>query len=385
MEVYLDNSATTRVCDEALQAAVDVMKNEYGNPSSLHSMGYRAGMRLQEAARTLADIWKCAPEEVIFTSGGSESDNLAVLGAARAMARKGKHIITTAVEHPAVAQSIKALEAEGFEAQRLGTDSRGIVSLEELSEAVREDTVLVSIMHVNNETGAVQSVEEAAELVKKKNPACLFHTDDIQGFTKVPLRPGRTKIDLLSISGHKIHAPKGIGALYVKKGVRLLAQIHGGGQQGGIRNGTENVPGAVALSAAAARLWGSLEEDIAALYSRRRRLVERLRAIPGVTVNGPEDEKLSAPHIISVTAKGVRSEVLLHALEEKGIYVSAGSACSSHKRAPSPSLLALGLSGDSLQETVRLSLSVFNTDEELDYAAGEMAQLIPALGMFKRR
>ena len=281
MEVYLDNSATTRVCDEALQAAVDVMKNEYGNPSSLHSMGYRAGMRLQEAARTLADIWKCAPEEVIFTSGGSESDNLAVLGAARAMARKGRHIITTAVEHPAVAQSIKALEAEGFEAERLGTDSRGIVSLEELSEAVREDTVLVSIMHVNNETGAVQSVEEAAELVKKKNPACLFHTDDIQGFTKVPLRPGRTKIDLLSISGHKIHAPKGIGALYVKKGVRLLAQIHGGGQQGGIRNGTENVPGAVALSAAAARLWGSLEADIAALYSRRRRLVERLRAIPG--------------------------------------------------------------------------------------------------------
>ena len=408
--IYLDNSATTKVMDEAAQKALTLMKSEYGNPSSMHSFGFEAEKEVREAAGKFAQIWHCDKEEVFFTSGGTEADNLAILGAASAMKRKGNHLITTRIEHPAVLEPFKHLEKEGFEVTYLGTDENGVIDLEELRHALKDETILVSVMHVNNEIGSIQPVEEAAKLVKEITPNCLFHVDDIQGFGKLTLLPKSCGIDLISVSGHKIHAPKGTGVLYVNKNIRINPVILGGGQQGGMRSGTENVPGIAAMAIAADILNNRLKENSEYLYGLRRHFIGQIKDIEGLKVNGPGSfeyyERTSkadtsdeggievcgkstglcfAPHIVSLSVSGVRAEVLLHALEEKEIYISAGSACSSHKRAHSATLLSIGLEKDLLESTVRFSFSELNTKEEINKTAEALRELLPMLRRFKRR
>jgi cysteine desulfurase len=301
-----------------------------------------------------------------------------------AMQRKGKHLITTQIEHPAVLEAMKYLESQGFEITRLGVDRDGLVSPREAAAAVRPDTILVSVMHTNNIIGAVEPVEEIGRAVKAANPGLLFHVDAVQGFGKAQIYPRRMNIDLLSVSGHKIHGPKGTGFLYIADGVRLVPLMHGGGQQGGLRSGTENVPGIAGMALAAKMLYKDLDTDREKLFAMKNRLIERLGAIPDIVFNGRTDET-AAPHILSVRVKGVRAEVLLHALEDKGVYVSAGSACSSNHPRPSETLMAIGVPSKELENSIRISLSVMNTMEEMDAAADAIEELLPFLRRFVRR
>ena len=382
-EIYLDNSATTRVCPEAAQKAVEVMTQCYGNPSSLHRLGFRAEQELNAARKAVAGALSALPEEIVFTSGGTEANNLALVGCAMANRRSGRHLITTSIEHPSVENPMRYLEEQGFEVTRLGVDRRGVIDLQELREALRPDTILVSMMHVNNEIGAVEPIEEAAAVIRQKQPSCLFHVDAIQSYGKYAIYPRRIGVDLLSVSGHKIHGPKGSGFLYVREKTKIHPQILGGGQEGGMRSGTENVPAIAGLGEAAREMYDHLDENREYLYGLKQRFMEGAAAIPGVTLNGPAVRD-GAPHIVSVSVDGVRSEVLLHALEEKGIYVSAGSACSSNKPSVSRTLKAIGLENRLLDSTVRFSFSIENTAEEIDYALGVMGELIPVLSRFTR-
>ncbi len=363
---------------------VRALEEDYGNPSSLHGMGARAEQAVRAAREAVARTLRADEKEIVFTSGGTESNNLALLGAAYAKRRSGAHIVTTAIEHPSVREPLMRLREEGFEVTELPVDERGVVSLSALSEAVREDTVLVSVMMVNNEIGTLEPVEEAARIAKSKNPGVLFHVDAIQAYGKYRICPRRAGIDLLSASGHKVHAAKGVGFLYVAGGVRLLPVLYGGGQQGGLRSGTENVPGIVSMGAAAEEAYEDFDEKIERLYSLRERLVRGVLEIPGVTVNGPLGRE-GAPHIVSVSAEGVRSEVLLHALEERGVYVSAGSACSSNKPAPSRTLQGIGLSRELASSTIRISMSARTTEGEVDYAVSSLKEAVPVLRRYSRK
>ncbi len=370
---------------EAAQLVMKLMTEDYGNPSSMHKRGFEAEKYMREAKQTFADIFRCTPGEIFFTSGGTESDNMAILGAAYAHHRQGKHIITTAIEHAAVSAPYKFLESQGYEVTYLSVDSEGIISLDELKDAIREDTILVSIMHVNNEIGSIQPIAEAGEIIKAANPQCLFHVDDIQGFGKLAISPKAMKIDMISVSGHKIHGPKGTGVLYVNKDARIIPMILGGGQQKGMRSGTENVPGAAGMALAAKLMVKNMAENSAKLYELRGYFVGRLSEIENVQVNGPKDESQVAPHIVSLSIDGVRAEVILHALEEKDVFVSAGSACSSNKPAVSATLKAIGLKKELLDSTIRFSFSVHTTKEEVDYAIETLETLLPMLRRFKRR
>ena len=350
----------------------------------MHHRGVTAERRIAEAKKILAGILKVKEKNLCFTSCGTESDNLAIIGAAMASQRKGKHLITSLIEHPAVLETMKYLETQGFEITRLGVDRDGLISPEEIAAAVRPDTILVSVMHTNNIIGAVEPVEEIGKAVKAANPNTLFHVDAVQGFGKAQIYPKRMNIDLLSVSGHKIHGPKGTGFLYIADGVRLVPQMHGGGQQNGLRSGTENVPGIAGMALAARMLYKDLDSDRAKLFSMKNRLIERLGVIPDVVFNGRTDET-AAPHILSVRVRGVRAEVLLHALEDKGIFVSAGSACSSNHPRPSETLMAIGVPAKEMENSIRISLSVMNTMEEMDAAADAVEELVPFLRKFVRR
>lgn len=383
-EIYLDNSATTKCFDEVIDMMDKLMGIDYGNPSSMHIKGFEAENYLKEARQIFADILKVKEKEIIFTSGGSESDNLAIVGAALANERRGKHIITTKIEHPAVSACMKSLEESGFSVDYLGVDSNGIISLEELREKLRDDTILVSIMHVNNEIGAIEPIEEAAKIIKDYNQSIIFHVDDIQGFGKIKIYPSRIGIDLLSISGHKIHGPKGTGVLYASSKVKLSPLILGGGQQGGMRSGTENVPGYASMALAAKMIYKDIDAHTNRLYELRDYFVSRAKEIEGVSINGGGKE-IVAPHIVSLTLFGVRSEVLLHSLEDRKIYVSAGSACSSHKRAPSPTLSGIGLDASGLESTVRFSFSINTTKEEIDSAIDTLSEIAPVLTKYRRK
>lgn len=401
MECYLDNSATTKVMAGAAEAVLRLMTEDYGNPSSMHRRGFEAEKEIKNACDVFSKIYKCTADEIIFTSGGTESNNMAIFGAASSRQRYGKHLITTCIEHASVLQPMKALEERGYEVTYLSVDKRGIISLEELRKAIREDTILVSIMHVNNEIGSVQPIAEIGAIIKEMNPKCLFHVDDIQGFAKLRLLPRQMKIDMISISGHKIHGPKGTGVLYKSKDVRIDPLIYGGGQQKGMRSGTENTAGIVGLSVAADEMNRNLAANSHAMYEKRAHFVRRLSEIPGVIVNGPagfeyynnsdfKDENdnssdLFAPHIISLSIEDIRAEVILHALEDKGIYVSAGSACSSNKPAVSATLKAIGLDNSLLDSTIRLSMSADTTIEKTDYAADVLLELLPQLRRFVRK
>ena len=384
MEAYLDNSATTRCYEEVRDIVVKTMMEDYGNPSSMHLKGVEAEKYVKEAAREIARTLKVQEKEIYFTSGGTESDNWALIGTAMANQRKGKHIITTVFEHAAISAPAAWLEDQGFEVTRVPVDSRGNLSMEELAAAIREDTILVSAMYVNNELGAVLPVEEIGALIKEKNPDTLFHADAIQAYGKYRIFPKKMKIDLLSVSSHKIHGPKGAGFLYIGEKVKIHPLILGGGQQKGMRSGTDNVPGIAGMGEAARIIYEHLEENT----SRMRKLKEYFRGelekIDNVEINGPVAGE-GAPHILNASFLGVRSEVLLHALEDQGIYVSAGSACSSHKRTGSPSLGAIGLSPERKESAVRFSFSVFTTKEELDYTLETLKSLLPMLRRYARR
>lgn len=383
MEVYFDNSATTRCSDAAVALMQRVLLEDYGNPSSLHMKGVAAEKYIKTAAEQIARILKVAEKEIIFTSGGTESNNLALIGTALANKRSGKHLITSSIEHASVYNPLIFLEEQGFEVTYLPVDTKGMVSLEALAEAVREDTILVSMMHVNNEIGTIEPVEAAAKLIRGKNPKTLIHVDAIQSFGKLRIYPKRMGIDLLSVSGHKIHGPKGVGFLYVKDKTKIRPVIHGGGQQKNMRSGTENVAGIAGLGAAAAELYQNFDEKIGRLYELREYLAAGMRALEGTTVNGADGQD-AAPHIVSVSFEGVRAEVLLHALEERGIYVSTGSACSSNHPAISGTLRAIGVKPELLDATVRFSLSVESTREEADYVLEQLKELLPGLRRFRR-
>ncbi|MFW5555344.1 MAG: cysteine desulfurase family protein [Roseburia inulinivorans] len=383
-EVYLDNSATTRCSERAKDLMVKVLMEDYGNPSSLHMKGVEAENYIKEAKKKIAKTLKVDEKEILFTSGGTESNNTALIGAALANKRAGNHIITTSIEHASVSAVTGYLEELGFRVTYLKVDANGIISLEELQEAVCEDTILVSMMMVNNEIGAVEPVEEAVKIIKAKNPDTLVHVDAIQAYGKYRIFPKKLGIDMLSVSGHKIHAPKGTGFLFIKDKTKVKPLIYGGGQQKGMRSGTENVPGVAALGEAAEEIYENFEEKIDHLYQIKQRFVEGVLKIEGVSVNGKTGRD-SAPQIVSVSIDGVRSEVMLHTLEDRKIYVSAGSACSSNKPSVSHTLTNIGLKGSLLDSTIRFSFSVHTTEEEIDYALEVMNEVVPKLRCYTRK
>ncbi len=384
MEVYLDNSATTRCFDDVAALMTQVMCRDYGNPSSLHLKGVQAETYIRYAKETIAKALKVNEKEIYFTSGGTESDNIALIGSALANHRAGRRLITTEVEHPGIMQAMKHLEEQGFHVTYLPVDENGIISLEDLRRAMTKDTILVSIMHTNNEIGALQPIEEAGALIKKVNPGALFHVDAVQGFGKFRIYPKKMNIDMLSASGHKIHGPKGVGFLYIQENVKIKPIIFGGGQQNGIRSGTENVPGIAGLGKAVETIYTDLEAEVNMLYSLKQLFVDGITKLENVTVNGLTGGD-SAPHVVSVSVRGIRSEVLLHALEDRGIYVSAGSACSARKPQPSATLKAIGLEKELMESTLRFSFSVFTTAEEIDYTLQAMYDIIPMLRKYTRR
>ncbi len=383
--IYLDNSATTRVAPEVSALTMKIMDQEYGNPSSMHMKGVEAENRIKEAKKQIAKTLRVNEKELIFTSCGTEADNLAIIGGALTHKRAGQHLITTKIEHPAVLESMKVLEEMGFGVTYLPVDENGRICLSDLEEAIRPDTILVSIMYVNNEVGSIMPIEEAGKLIKEKNPNTLFHVDAVQGYGKLPIRPSKAKIDLLTASGHKIHGPKGVGFLYVRDGVRLKTLMPGGGQQHGMRSGTENVPGIAGLGLAAEMAYRNLDEDMDRLYALRDYFVTEVEKIDGTQVNGLPGRE-SAPHVISVSFDGIdRSEVLLHALEDKGIYVSSGSACSTNHPGISATLSAMGVKKEYLNSTLRFSMSAYTTKEELTETVEALKEILPMLRRFKRK
>ena len=383
MQAYLDNSATT-VCEPGVvEKVVRMMSVIYGNPSAMHNKGVEAENYIKEAKEIIAKTMKVQEKELIFTSGGTESNNLAIMGCAAANHRMGKHLITTKIEHPSVGNVMKHMEEDGFEVTYLPVDENGIVKLDKLKEALRPDTMLVSVMHVNNEIGAVQPIEEIGKLVKANNKATLFHVDAIQGYGKYRIYPKKMGIDLLSVSGHKIHGPKGVGFLYCDSKVKIKPIIFGGGQQKDLRSGTENVPGIVGLAEAAKEIYTDFEDKMKHLYEIKEYFVEKVTELEGTKINGLTGKE-SAPHVVSVSFPGIRSEVLLHSLEDKEIYASAGSACSSNKPAVSATLKAINAPKEHLDSTLRFSFSVHTTKEEIDYCIEVLKGLLPMLRRYAR-
>ena len=380
MEAYFDNSATTRVLDCVRDIVVKTMTEDYANPAAKHRRGMEAEQYIRQARQEIARTMKVSEKEILFTSGGSESNNLALIGGALANQRAGKHIISTSIEHPSVYNPLAALEDMGFDVTFLPVDRDGHISLKELGDAVRDDTILVSVMYVNNEVGAV---EEISRVIQEKNPKTLFHVDGIQAYGKYVIRPKKQGIDLFSVSGHKIHGPKGVGFLYIRDGVRIKPMIYGGGQQNNLRSGTENVQGVAGLGAAAREMYRDHEAKAAYLTGLKDYLIDRVEELDGITVNSKRGQG-SAPQIVSVSFEGVRSEVLLHALEDRGIYVSSGSACSAHHPGISGTLKGIGVHQRLLESTVRFSFGMFNTKDEIDYCMDVLKEILPVLRRYKR-
>lgn len=380
MEAYFDNAATTVVYPEVKDLMVKLFCEDFGNPSSLHMKGVEAEKYIKQAATRIARELKCQEKEIVFTSGGTESNNLAIIGSAMAHRRAGKHIITTKIEHASVSSTMNFLEKEGYTVTRIGVDEHGKVRLDELAEALRPDTILVSVMYVNNEIGTIEPVEEIVKIVKQYNPKILCHADAIQAFGKLRFSPRKLGVDLLSISGHKIHGPKGSGALYIKDKTLIRPIIYGGGQQREYRSGTENVPAIAGMGLAAELIYKDNEAKMGHIEKLKDYFIEKVTQLENVFSNSQE-----APHIASISFTGIRSEVMLHALEDKGIYVSAGSACSSNKPHVSSVLEAINLSQDRLESTLRFSFSEDNTMEQVDYAIECIGELLPMLRRYVRK
>ena len=395
MEVYLDNSATTLIGENALNIMIKVMKEDYGNPSSMHLMGVKAERYMRDATDIIARALKVEPKEIVFTSGGTEANNLALIGTALANRRKGKHIITTTIEHPSVQQPLYFLEENGYEVSYAPIDETGMIIKESLYELVTSETLLVSLMYVNNEIGSVQDIEEIAKELKRIKEDIIIHVDAVQAFGKYTIHPKRMGIDLLTFSGHKIHGPKGSGVLYINDKVRVKPLLLGGGHQRGVRSGTENVAAIAGIGQAVADLYTDFDKKISRMYELKQRFLKGVIKFKDVKVNGLPKEcsnnmemeqiRKTAPHIISVSFKGIRSEVLLHALEEKGIYVSSGSACSSNHPQPSATLKAIGLPKDLIDSTLRFSMSHLTTSEDIDYTLEKLGELLPVLRRYRRK
>ena len=385
MEIYLDNSATTMVRPEVAKLMYEIMTKDYGYPSSMHIKGVQAERYLREAKEIFAGILKVSEKEIFFTSGGTEGDNMAIIGAALAGRRRGRHIITTVIEHPAVLESCAFLEKNGFEVTYLPVNAAGQVEPDTLKASLRDDTILVSVMYVNNEIGAIEPVSELGRIIKEYNKDILFHVDAVQAFGKFRIHPYKENIDMLTMSSHKIHGPKGVGAIFIKDKTKIQPIALGGGQQKGMRSGTENVPGIAGMAMATKELYDKFDEDVNRLYELKEYFVREITGIEGATVNGLTGRD-SAPHVVSVSFDGItKSEVLLHALEDKGIYISSGSACSSNKPSLSSTLKAIGVKNDLLYATLRFSFSVFTTKEELEYTINAVKELLPVLRKYRPR
>lgn len=395
MEVYLDNSATTKPYQGVVEIMLQTLQEDYGNPSSMHRLGVKAEQYMKSAAAIIASTLKVEPREIIFTSGGTEANNLALIGTAMANKRRAKHIITTRIEHPSVHQAVVHLEEQGFRVSFLPVDSAGKIIKSKLYELIGEDTLMVSMMYVNNEIGSVQDIYEIAQELKKLKKDIIIHVDAVQAFGKYRIFPKREGIDLLSISGHKIHGPKGIGVLYASDKLKINPTVFGGGHQRGIRSGTENVPGIAGIGQAVKELYIDFDHKTDTMYELKQYFLQEVSKLEGVTINGMPLEcteafeldciKKTAPHIMSVNFQGIRSEVFLHALEEKGVFVSSGSACSTHHTTPSAALTAIGLPKDLMESTLRLSMSELTTREELDYTLEQMKEILPKLRRYRRK
>ena len=387
MEAYLDNAATTLPFPEVREIMMQTMETEYGNPSSMHKKGVEAEKYVREAKEIIAKSLKVQEKEIVFTSGGTEANNQALIGTALANKRQGNHIITTKIEHASVHNPLIFLESQGFRVSYISVDKNGFVNLEELLNEICGDTILVSIMYVNNEIGTIEDIVGISKAIKKKKADILFHVDAIQAYGKLKIYPKRLGIDLLSVSGHKIHGPKGIGFLYIKDKTKIFPYIYGGGQQKGMRSGTENVPGIAGLGKAVELIYADHEAKLEKLYYLKKHFITALSVLENVSVNGLNELEVeeTAPHVLSVTVEGIGSEVLLHALEDKNVYVSSGSACSSNHPALSGTLQAIGLEKSKVESTIRFSFSVYTTEEEIDYAVEQMQELIPVLRKYVRR
>ncbi|MBR4781223.1 MAG: cysteine desulfurase [Lachnospiraceae bacterium] len=405
MEAYLDNAATTRVSEKAAEIAEKVMKEDYGNPSSKHIKGFDAEQYIKNSAKIIADTLKVQPKEIIFTSGGTESNNMALSGAAFSKIRSGKKIISTSFEHASVYSPLLALKDFEFDIEFAPVDALGHVKIDELLNMIDDNTTLVSVMYVNNEVGAVQDIAAISKAVKEKKPDIIFHVDAIQAYGKYRINPKKEGIDLLSVSGHKIHAPKGSGFLYADEKVKLRPLIFGGGQQKNRRSGTENVPAIAGLGEAVREAYEDFEQKIEYIYGLKEHFLERIGEVPGTHVNAVPllsatsadnasdekkdklkyDFKQTAPHIVSISFDKIKSEVLLHALEDKGVYVSSGSACSSNHPGLSSTLQAIGVKRELLDSTLRFSFSRYSTMEEIDYCIDMLKELVPIYSRFTRK
>ena len=382
-EVYFDNSATTQVFDCVRDVMVKTLTEDYGNTAARHIKGVEAEHYIKEAREEIAKSLRVKEKEIVFTSGGTESNNMALIGTALANRRAGNHLITTCIEHASIYNTMSFLEEQGFRVTYLPVDHNGIVSPDALREAICDETILVSVMYVNNEMGAVEPIEEIGKIIKEKKPGAYFHVDAIQAYGKYVIRPKRQGIDLLSVSGHKIHGPKGVGFLYMDERVKIKPLIYGGGQQKGLRSGTENVPGCAGLGSAVKEIYRDHEAKVEKLYALKDRLVSGLSKMDGVTVLGLTGRD-SAPQIVSAAFEGVRAEVLLHALEDRGVYVSSGSACSSTHPGVSGTLRGIGLKAELLDSVLRFSFGLFNTEDEVDYCLAQLQELLPILRKYRR-
>lgn len=385
MEVYFDSAATGKVLPEAVETMVKAMTEVYGNPSSASILGIEAGNVLKKSQEDIARLINAEPSEIYFTSGGTEGDNWAIFGTAYGYKRSGKHIITTNTEHPAINLPLEALKEEGFEIEKIGVDEKGYIDIEELKSKIRKDTILVSVILANNETGTVQNIEKIGQAVKEVNNDTLLHADAVQAFGKMKIDVKNSKIDMLSASGHKFGAPRGTGIFYMKKGLKVKPLMYGGGQQLNQRPGTENVAGAAAIAKAAEVCYKNLEENNEKIREIKKYIADRvLTEIPNTFINGDSIEKAS-PYVLNIGFMGLRSEVLLHALEAEGIYVSAGSACNSKKKVRSSVLSAMGKSDEEIEGSIRLSFSKFNTMEEAEYAVEKLKEQTALLRKFNRK
>ena len=384
MDVYFDNSASTKVSEKAIEIMLKTMRDDYANTSAKHIKGVESESYVKDATDIIAKTLKVKKGEIIFTSGGTESNNMALIGGAMSRKRYGKHIIISGIEHPAVYMPAEFLTEQGFELSVLPVNSEGQVDLELLKSTLRDDTVLVSVMYVNNEIGAIEPVEEISKVIKAKNKDILFHVDAIQAYTKLRINPKSQGIDMLSASGHKFHGPKGVGFLYIDSNVKINPIIFGGGHQRGMRSGTLNTTGIAGMGVAAKEAYENFDERINKISDLKYYLMDELEKLEGAVLNTGRGENF-APQVISVSFEDIRAEVLLHALEDRGIYVSSGSACSSNHPGISGTLKAIGIRDDLLDATIRISLSELNNKEEADYFIKNLKELLPLLRKFVRK
>lgn len=385
MKIYLDNSATTKPRGSVIEDMVNMMEVEYGNPSSLHRMGFDAEKKIEHSRKIIADYLNVNQDEILFTSGGTESNNIAIQGIVNKYKRNGNHIITSSIEHSSVTNVFKYLEADGCNVTYVDVDSNGLLDLKQLEESITSETIVVSVMYVNNETGVIEPIKEIKEIIKKKNRNTKLHVDGVQAFGKISVDIKGSGIDLFSFSGHKIHGPKGIGGLFIKKGLSINPITFGGGQEKSLRSGTENTPGIVGLGRAIDEISKNFKEESTKIQSLKLYFYNKIvENIDNIRLNSFIDEK-STPHILNISFRGIKSEILLHYLESDNIYVSTGSACSSKGKGKNPVLKALKLTDDEIEGAIRFSFSYENTIEELDFVVEKVKNAVEEIRKITKR